>query len=82
MLQVAPLRLQLWHIPKPPIGFRQAAALFDVTVRSVHPHSPSVLKVMLGWISTQYVPVVSTAGVGRFIVNVVPLCTAASCVAV
>ena len=47
MLQVAPLRLQLGHIPKPPPGFRQTAALFDVAVRSLQPHSPSVLKVML-----------------------------------
>ena len=34
MLQVAPLRLQLGHSPKPPPGFRQTAPLFDVAVRS------------------------------------------------
>ena len=38
---------QLGGGPKPPAGFCHAAALFDVTVRSVQPHSPPVLKVML-----------------------------------
>ena len=41
--------------PKSPPGFRNAAPSFDCTVRSLQPHSPCVPKVMLAWISIQYV---------------------------
>jgi hypothetical protein len=59
--------------PNPPPGFCQAAGELDSTVRSVQPHSPCVAKSMLGWISIQYVPAVSTAAGFRFTVKVVPL---------
>src|SRR5437660_481252 len=39
-LQLVPRRVELGYSPVPPPGFRQAAGLFDVTVRSLQPHSP------------------------------------------
>ena len=66
--------VQVGQKPNPPPGFCQAAGLFDCTVRSVQPHSPFGLKVILAWISTQYVPAVRTAGLGKLTVKVLPLC--------
>src|SRR6266487_2928135 len=66
--------VQVGHIPKPPPGFCQAAGPFDCTVRSVQPHSPFGLKVILPCISTQYVPAVSTAGLAKLTVKVLLFC--------
>lgn len=64
-------RVQVGQKPQPPPRFRQAAPWLDCTVRSVQPHC-WLLKVMLAWISIQYVPAARTAAGVRFTVNVVP----------
>lgn len=65
-------RAQVAHSPTPPPGFCQAAPWFDCTMRSVHIHAPLGINIMLAWISTQYVPAVRTAMLGRFTVKVLP----------
>jgi hypothetical protein len=56
------------HIKAPP-GLRNAAPLFDCTVRSVHPHSPFVVKFRFACTDTQYVPALRVQNCGRSIPN-------------
>ena len=64
--------VQVGQTPNPPPGFWKAALLPVCVMRSVQPHSPCVPKVMLAWISIQYVPALSTAAGVRLTVKVVP----------
>ena len=54
---------------KPPPGLRNAAPLFDCTVRSLHPHSPYCVKFMFACTDTQYVPSLSAQLDGRSMPN-------------
>ena len=65
-------KVHVWQKPKRPPGFCQAAPWFDCTVRSVQTHTPSGRNVILAWISTQYVPSVRIAMLGKVTEKVVP----------
>ena len=65
-------KVHVWQKPKRPPGFCQAAPWFDCTVRSVQTQTPSGRNVILAWISTQYVPSVRIAMLGKVTEKVVP----------
>jgi hypothetical protein len=66
------LRVHVGTSPNPAPGFCHITPKFDCTARSVHPQAPFGTNGMLAWISTQYLPSVRTAAVGKLIVKVLP----------